>query len=1344
MATKQKLQLEKINLEYSRFVKDQVLTEVQLNEIIDFFEDQHRLTRTCLIGTGIVCGLHLQRTPTQVTLSAGAAITTDGDLLKMELTSYKHFAEYTMPDAGKYDPFYYKEGEKEKVVKLYQLLTDEDKDKITSAQVHGIKDLDSEISNWVAILYLEYYLKDPENCTPINCDNLGQRQVARPRLLVLSKSDLDKVIQRDPDETIGDDIYLKYHEAYESYFTFPVLRPKRVILNQNNTINSITLASAYFKAAKDGSGNITKAIGDLYQAFKFMIDKSESLKIDQLMKRLSENLNKASNPLHAQYTYDFYKDVLVAYNELRDMIYNVAFECCPNIYAFPKHIMLGEPNIEYGSQPPKYRHQFYPSSAVSRNQQNNVIGMFKRLQLMIMNFEPKEMDAIRITPSKDYDRLLEDRAIPFYYGKPADLTKEWNHTQTLKVNEKLNLSYNADKYNPPVPDESLNPLDYSIDEFNFFRIEGHIGKNYKTVLRDLDRIKSSKAVPVDVVAIRLGDARLSDINLDDFECHFEDLNVMLRAFQTEISCLLGEGSNFFSGFSAKPDFPHVNLVRYIPPPDQPPWIIKTDLIKNLIPKRDFAKPGVDLKAAERKEAAEIKTGTQKEGAELKAAKRETFLASGDLFASNVREKIAEMSRLDLKVDFCDRFLKPVFKPERLVKETIDIHPDAFGKFILQALEEPVGTVDELIEKTRNFAASDPDILKLDENNRHVLFEYPVQIIAHLNFAQRFVPGSIREITPKFILDYRNFSLSFCNRLKVMRTRLERFFRTGNYKARGFESNYMNMVDRMERICCSNEKLEVIMREIERRKTEILSYLSFSKYITRHPGLEHKAGTHRGGTFVIVYAGSTSDSRPQRPSREISGTSGLAAVNIAERTKPQYRDVESFALFIVNNDDKIDREEELNNFFEINNIQRSSAYAELVVKELNKRVTDISRIICRDLTQTPEDIVVADFCLPYLCCSECPPVAFIVEKEKEPEPDPDPDPVSLEIEPSAFCSNDRKLYPFIVTPEDGEVATANPDLVNMVKQDEGTSKYHFVPRLAPAAHVGKPIGFTVNGQDVSLTVTVFSNPVAKILVPAVTENQAEITIILKAQPNTETEENFEYKWTFGDGSTKEGQETEARFKKAQFDGEIPVKLTVTNGPCTASDSITVPFQGEEPTLSCQEIVEGFITEKQKFLGLETTKASVSKLNNRTINAIYTAVINVFDGAAALSQRPTAARTLTVIQNVDQLIRQIYELNPPANNPAAARVLEEFIRLLMMLMLNLVRCARNIPEDQVNIILENLAAFNISFRSLISKYPELNNRKIFENSVKDFSQNFVSQDAKLGSALAKFIKAILKFP
>lgn len=1338
MATSQKLQLETQNLEYSRFVKDQVLTEVQLNEIIDFFEDQHRLTRTCLIGTGIVCGLHVRRTASQVTLSAGAAITTDGDLLKMEFTQYRHFAEYEMPEGSKYDPFVYADGSQEKIVKLYQLLTDEDKKRSTAANIRSIKELDNAITNWVAILYLEYYLKDPENCTPINCDNLDQRQIAKPRLLVLSKSDLDKVIIRDEHETTGDDLYLKYHEAYESYFNFPVIKPRRVILNRTLTQNNTSLASAYFRATKDGSGALSKAIMELYTAFRFMVDKSETVDINQLLQRLGENLNHASNVLHAQYTYDFYKDVTDAYNELRDILYNVAFECCPNIHAFPKHIMLGEPNINNGVRPPRYRHQFYPSPAVtrSRTQVNNAIGMLKRLQLMIMNFDPGEADAIRITPSKDFNRPLEERAIPFYYKKPAELTNEWNYRRTLKANENHNLSYNAGQFNPPVPDHVINPLDYSIDDFNFFRIEGHIGKEYKSVLRQLDALKNSKGLPIDIVAIRLGDAKLSDINLDDFECHFEDLHVMLRAFQTEISCLLGDGSNFFSGFTARPDLPHINLERYIPPAGQSPWVIKTDLIKDLLISRNIRKLEVNLKSVAGTEPLDIKSGAGIEP-----------LATADRLTFNPDRQIAETGKIELSQDICERFIKPVFKVDRIVKETLDLHPDTFGKYILKVIEEPVATVDDFIEKARNFAAADPNLVKLDENERNVVFEYPLQIIANLNFVQKFVPGNISEITSAFILDYRNFSLSFCRRLKVMRTRLERYFRTGNYLSRGYESTYLNMLDRMERICCSNEKLEVIMREIEKRKAEILASLSFSKFAEKHPGLEHKAGTHRGGTFVIVYTGASKRSVTPEIFRDMTRlgelTGDLTRLRVAEQALPQYRDVESFALFVVNNDENIDREEELANFFAVNKIQPTGAYAGVVVRELNTRITEISRLICKDLKQAPEDVVVADFSLPYLCCSGCPPVAFIIHKEKSEEPEPGPKPVSLAIEPTQYCSDDRGNYPFEVSPEDGIVRTKIESLGNVVFRDQSTLKYFFNPSLVPSAQFSKPIGFTVNGEDVATTVTVFGKPVAKIEVMDIFVKQADVFLKVRAQQNPPELGDFKYSWTFGDSTTAEGQQVEMQFKRAAFEDAIPVTLVVSNGPCVSSDNTRVKVTDPEQPQTCQEIVNAFIQSKLESLKLKTTQETINALGNRTLNATYVSVINAFEGTAALMVRPTAPRILSQLGVVDNLLRQIYEFGSPQTNPQVIRVLEEFIRMLMMLMLNLVRCVTKIPDDQTNIILEHITAFNQQRSKFVAVFPQLNTRKSLENSLTEFAQNFVSKDQRLASALNTLIKAVRLF-
>ena len=48
--------LDNITTQYRKFNVNQALTEGQLNEFIDYFEDQDRLSRTRLNGVGVGCG----------------------------------------------------------------------------------------------------------------------------------------------------------------------------------------------------------------------------------------------------------------------------------------------------------------------------------------------------------------------------------------------------------------------------------------------------------------------------------------------------------------------------------------------------------------------------------------------------------------------------------------------------------------------------------------------------------------------------------------------------------------------------------------------------------------------------------------------------------------------------------------------------------------------------------------------------------------------------------------------------------------------------------------------------------------------------------------------------------------------------------------------------------------------------------------------------------------------------------------------------------------------------------------------------------------------------------------
>ncbi|MEZ0128365.1 hypothetical protein AB9T88_00510 [Flavobacterium sp. LBUM151] len=44
---------------YRKFTKNQVLTEGHLNEIVDYFDDQDRISRIGLSGVGIICGFQV-------------------------------------------------------------------------------------------------------------------------------------------------------------------------------------------------------------------------------------------------------------------------------------------------------------------------------------------------------------------------------------------------------------------------------------------------------------------------------------------------------------------------------------------------------------------------------------------------------------------------------------------------------------------------------------------------------------------------------------------------------------------------------------------------------------------------------------------------------------------------------------------------------------------------------------------------------------------------------------------------------------------------------------------------------------------------------------------------------------------------------------------------------------------------------------------------------------------------------------------------------------------------------------------------------------------------------------
>ncbi len=84
---------------YPIFVPNQVLKDKDLNSLVAYLDGQNRLTRTHLIGMGIIGGMtvssHQTPTPT-ISIAAGCGITSEGDVIALAATTLTHYQSAVM------------------------------------------------------------------------------------------------------------------------------------------------------------------------------------------------------------------------------------------------------------------------------------------------------------------------------------------------------------------------------------------------------------------------------------------------------------------------------------------------------------------------------------------------------------------------------------------------------------------------------------------------------------------------------------------------------------------------------------------------------------------------------------------------------------------------------------------------------------------------------------------------------------------------------------------------------------------------------------------------------------------------------------------------------------------------------------------------------------------------------------------------------------------------------------------------------------------------------------------------------------------------------------------------
>src|SRR6185503_947606 len=196
-----------------------------------------------------------------------------------------------------------------------------------------------------------------------------------------------------------------------------------------------------------------------------------------------------------------------------------------------------------------YRHRFNPSPILCCCDEDKqaIKILFKRLVLMINNLSLPQLTtlAIKITPSVLSNDYISEKAIPYYYrvNEATDpLYFSWNDKRKIDGTAKQILSYNSNQYNT-ADDFVQYPLKFDLEAYNFFRIEGAIGKKYTDAMTELKTIIDSNRLPINIISLAVGDD-VSGVDMVE-GCNLNDIQMQYDLLKNQMLCCLNKSISYW-------------------------------------------------------------------------------------------------------------------------------------------------------------------------------------------------------------------------------------------------------------------------------------------------------------------------------------------------------------------------------------------------------------------------------------------------------------------------------------------------------------------------------------------------------------------------------------------------------------------------------------------------------------------------------------------------------------------------------------------------------------------------------------------------------------------------------
>jgi len=230
-------------------------------------------------------------------------------------------------------------------------------------------------------------------------------------------------------------------------------------------------------------------------------------------------------------------------------------------------------------------------------------------------------------------------------------------------------------------------------------------------------------------------------------------------------------------------------------------------------------------------------------------------------------------------------------------------------------------------------------------------------------------NSMVESFSDFIKLYNSFILLY-ERIETIASqqRVLIFNNLNNNEDKIFAEDLIDHLDQIIYVCQKGE-FRALYQAAQEQWNKTSKDLSLVKFIEKHPGIEHKAGVTKGGTYILVYQDISVISRKkvaqEMNTQPIIKTSSLAKNKAIESNLISAKS-DVFDASIEDYKKKVQAY--------ASHYLPSNSYNQLI--NFMDNLISISSIK-EDVYGIPNQTVIADFYLPYTCCSEGSSINFVI-------------------------------------------------------------------------------------------------------------------------------------------------------------------------------------------------------------------------------------------------------------------------------------------------------------------------------------------------------------------------------